>query len=315
MEWYELLILLIIIVLVIGTILISYMIARGIFHPDRLSLLETRIKETERTPDLLKEYDSWEMNDYWIHSRNGYDLKTYYLPAKPERDEKSSRFVIIAHGYTYTHHGSIKYAYLMHNLGFNVIMYDERYHGESGGKNCTLGFYEKYDLEDVITDTFRRFGDGLFLGTYGESMGAATVILEQAFDPRVKFIIADCPFANLSMLVKTIIKKRFHLPKLPFLPLASLFFYLATKAKIKQIMPIDAIKTCKIPVMLFHGLDDGFIPYVHSQMLYDKCPSPKAIFLAPNNSRHAESFRKNREEYTKTLDDFMKNIVLQGQKG
>ncbi|MDD3125980.1 MAG: alpha/beta hydrolase, partial [Candidatus Izemoplasmatales bacterium] len=260
------------------------------------------------------EYDSWKMSSYWVSSRNGYDLKTYYLPAKSEFGENNRNFVVISHGYTYTHHGSIKYAFMMRNLGFNVVMYDERYHGESGGENCTLGYYEKYDLEDIITDTYHRFGSDLFLGTYGESMGAATVILEQAFDQRVQFVIADCPFANLPLLVQFIIKKRFHLPKYPFLPLASLFFYLATKAKMNQIMPIDAIQKITKPILLIHGLDDGFIPYYHSQMLYDQCPSPKRLFLAPNNSRHAESYRKNRDEYTKILTNFINDLVLINQK-
>jgi fermentation-respiration switch protein FrsA (DUF1100 family) len=309
MEWYEILILTLAVGLVFIVFFGGYIVSRGLFHPLHLSLLETRIKENERTPDLLEAYDAWEKIPYWIPSRFGYDLKVYFLPLRTG-DVPNKRFVVIAHGFTYTHHGSIKYADLMKKLGFNVILFDERYHGESGGKTCTLGYYEQFDLEDIITDTFRRFGSDLFLGTYGESMGATTALLEQAYDKRLKFVIADCPFADLPMLVKYILKHRHHIPVFPFLPVAKGFFRLATKARMDDISPQKAVVKATQPIMFCHGLDDAFIPCAHSRILYDLCPSPKQIYLAGNGARHAESFRKNREEYTRLVTEFMREKVL-----
>jgi hypothetical protein len=309
MQWYEWALLTAVLMLIFTTLIISYFIARGAYHPSHFSFAHTRAKEMERTPDLLAEYDKWEKIPYILHSRFGYDLKCYYLPLK-NGEETNRKFVVIAHGYTYTHHGSIKYAWLMKQLGFNVILYDERYHGDSGGKTCTLGYYEQFDLEDIITDTFFRYGPHLFLGTYGESMGASTVLLEQAFDKRLKFVVADCAFADFSMLVESMIRRRFHLPKFPFLPLADIFFRLATKVSMQKIKPKTAVLKATQPVLFIHGKADGFIPCIHSQILYDACPSPKALFLAGNDAKHAESFRKNREEYTKVLFDFMNESVL-----
>jgi len=307
MGWIEITLICFGILLMLFTVSLSYFMARGIFHPLHLSLAETRAKEMERTPDLLMEYDRWEKQTYIIRSRFGYDLKTYYLPADETLSvgTQKNKYVIIAHGYTYSHHGSIKYAWLMKKFGYNVILYDERYHGESGGKTCTLGYYEQYDLEDVISDTFHRYGPNLFLGTYGESMGATTVLLEQGFDHRSRFVIADCGFADLPLLLTNMVKSRYHLPRFPFIPLAEGFFRLATRASMKKIRPIAAVPKATQPILFIHGKEDRFVPCVHTQMLYDACLTPKQIFIAENNARHAESFRKNRSEYEWVLTDFM----------
>lgn len=310
MEWYHFLIIAFLILLITLTIYTGYKIARSIFHPIRHSLLDTMARELEKTPDLFKAYEQWEKIPFTIETRNGYALKAYYLPAEHDESIEPKRFVVIAHGYTYTHHGGIKYAHIMKQLGFNVILYDERYHGESGGKNCSLGYYEEQDLHDVITDTFLRFGSDIFLGTYGESMGATTAILEQAHDDRIRFVIADCGFANFRMLVKYLVKKRGHLPNWPFVGLANGFFKLATSISFDDVVPLNAVQKAKVPIFFIHGTADEFIPPIHTQLLYDACPSPKELYLAPNGARHAESYKQNREEYTQRVLDFMTQYVL-----
>ena len=55
--------------------------------------------------------------------------------------------------------------------GFDVIAYDSRAHGESGGDTCTYGFYEKRDLQRIV--------DALPAGPVvliGNSLGAAVAI-------------------------------------------------------------------------------------------------------------------------------------------
>jgi len=314
LNWYELLIIGVVLFILFLNFYTGYRIAQSIYNPVRHSLMETRIRETEKTPDLMQAYDEWEKIPYLIESNHGYDLKTYYLPADKHIEGCKDCFVIIAHGYTYTHHGGIKYASIFKELGFNVILYDERYHGESGGKNCSLGFYEEQDLEVVITDTFTRFGPDIFLGTYGESMGAATVILEQAHDSRLQFVIADCPFSDLTELVAYLVKRKGHLPKWPYVGLANFFFKFATKTEFKAISPIEAIKKAKVPMLLLHGSNDEFIPPIHSQRLYDACPSEKQLYMSTNPAKHAESYLMNRSEYTEIVKNFVSKVIDNSKK-
>ena len=174
--------------------------------------LETTAKiEEENWPGIMEWYEKALTNKYVLKSEYGYDLQMYFLKNKVE----TNNYIIIAHGHTYTHHGSLKYAKLMMRKGFNIVLYDQRYHGNSGGQFTSLGYYEKDDLYMIVTDTYERYGKDIFLGTYGESMGSATVVLESGIDNRLKFVMSDCGFADFVQLNEEMLKNRFHLPVLP----------------------------------------------------------------------------------------------------
>jgi pimeloyl-ACP methyl ester carboxylesterase len=76
--------------------------------------------------------------------------------------------------------------------GFDVVAYDSRAHGESGGDVCTYGFFEKRDLRRVL-DTV---GPGPIV-LVGTSLGAAVALQEAALDPRVIAVVAAETFSDL----------------------------------------------------------------------------------------------------------------------
>lgn len=298
-----------IIIITIGFIILiinafAFFVAKSIFHPIRYSLLETRQTETEKSPGLMKEYDTWDIASYTLKTTNGYNIKVYDVePIEPTLD-----FVVIGHGFTYTHHGAVKYAKMMRDLGFHVIMYDQRYHGESEGNNCTLGGKEQNDLYDVITDVFTRYGKDIFLGTYGESMGATTVLLEQAYDDRVAFVAADCAFSDMRKQVIYLVRRKMKLPRWLFLPLSNFYFHQETKVNFRDVSPIEAVKIAKVPIFFSHGLNDIFILPIESQILYDATPTLKRLYLGGNGARHAEAQRKNPKAYYNALSEFIHEV-------
>ncbi|HOP57426.1 MAG TPA: alpha/beta hydrolase [Bacillota bacterium] len=304
MDWYWW-VLIFLALIAIYLVNIGYLVAKMLFHPKRMTLSETRKRELEKSPEILKATKDWRFSMYQIESRHKYPLQLYFLPA----EIPTKRYIVIAHGYTYTSHGGWKYATFMRNYGFNVILYDERYHGASGGKNCTMGYYEKDDLYDIISDTYKRFGNDIYLGTYGESMGGAIVLMEQSGDDRVKFVVADCPFADLSLLLKYLIRNKVHLPMYPVIWIVDFFFRLFTKTSIFRISPIEEVRKAKVPILFMHGGEDAFIPPIHSELLFAACPTGKDLFIAGSHSRHTDACRNETDKYKKTLRNFMVNIV------
>jgi hypothetical protein len=305
MNWYEWGLIALLFLIIAFVVIVGYIGAARLFFPKHGDFTYTRRRENERSPGLMDIYDSWQIEKYHIDSRHDYKIAVYYV----EANVKSKNFVVIAHGYGYTHHGIIKYAKLMLKLGFNVVMFDERYHGASGGKFCGMGFYEKDDLYDLVTDTYSRYGKDIIVGTYGESMGGATVILELAIDKRIKFAVTDCTFADLRQLMLYQVKKTIGLPAQPFVFFTNLFFKWKTKVALKEISPIKELEKSTCPMLFIHGEEDSVIPPSHSRMLYEACPTPKALYIAGNHARHTDSVRYNESEYFERLKSFLTDIV------
>jgi len=264
--------------------------------------------EIEKTNGKLveDEFQSWEKEVVTIPSPYGYNLYGYYFPV-PD----SKRGVILSHGITYTLFGSVKYMKIFRDLGFNILIYDLRNHGKSGGRNSTFGYYERHDLQALTSWMFQKLGGDAVIGTHGESMGAGITIMHAAIDPRLSFVIEDCSYSNLNDLFGYRVKKDYHLPSFPLIPLSSLMSKLLTGMRFEAVQPAEEIKKISAPVLLIHGADDDFIPTRQVYELYEnKINGPRKLYVAPN-AAHAESFWNNQEEYTRVVTDFLlENHIL-----
>ncbi|QWC00122.1 alpha/beta hydrolase [Mycoplasmatota bacterium] len=298
MAWYGYLIFFFVFIFLIW-MYIGLQIAISIVTPHVKTLGETMLEESKRDPSLIPYLKAHRTKKYHIKSKYGYQIAIYEFIEYKD----SKKFVVMSHGYTYSYHGTIKYALMMIKLGYNVIMYDQRFHGDSGGKNTSLGFHEKNDLYSVISFIFDKYGHDIFLGTYGESMGAATCLLEQAMDKRVRFVISDSSFKNLKILIKSQIKAK-GIPTFLFYGIVNIFVWLISRSNLSKVSPIDAIKESDIPMMFVHGKQDDFIPYAHSVDLYEAYKGKKTLYLADKDAYHARSYYNNKEDYFKTLKEF-----------
>lgn len=301
MPWYGWVIIALVFILIGGGLYVVQKISR----PNRRSFLESSAIEEGCLPGIMKFYTDNLTEQYTVKTRDGLNLKIYYF----KNNNDSNKYCVMSHGHTYNHHGCLKYARMMMKHGYNVVLYDQRYHGNSEGKFTTLGFKEKFDLYDVITDTFNRYGNDIYLGTYGESMGSATVLLESEIDNRIKFVISDCGFANFDVQIKEVLKKIKWFPRFPFLYIGSLMFKLISGTTFNGISPIKALKEVKVPILFCHGIDDNYINYHHAEDLYNYYLGPKELFLANNNSLHAESYIKDTENYEKAVANFIDNYL------
>lgn len=69
-------------------------------------------------------------------------LVGWYFPTY----KKSKSTVIVLHGINSTREFMLPTAKFFVENGMNVVAFDSRGHGKSGGKYCTYGYYEKKDV-------------------------------------------------------------------------------------------------------------------------------------------------------------------------
>jgi fermentation-respiration switch protein FrsA (DUF1100 family) len=248
--------------------------------------------------------------DVVINSLYGYKLSGTYIL----NPTKTQNTVVIVHGIRGSRWESLKYADIYLNRGFNVLVYDSRFSGESGGSDISFGFYEKYDLDQCIKWVHAKNPNGV-LGVHGESMGGATALLHSKLNEEsklVKFYVSDCAYSNLGDLLTFRLKEDYGIKNKFIASLIVIYTnivaYVRSGFTFSQVSPINSIKDVQAPIMFVHGDSDNFIPFSMSNDMYYIKPGRKAIYIAPY-SGHAQSYLYNKKDYTKRIYDFLdKNL-------
>lgn len=291
----------VVVALIIGA---GYYFSNIAIHPRTRSPEYTYTWETEQGYITAEGFERWPQEEVRITSPYGYALYGLYLPVAG-----SKRTVILAHGITWTLYGSVKYAGFFRERGWNVLIYDHRNHGKSGGSDTSFGVYEKEDLKAWVDWVFARCGADAVVGTHGESMGAATVLQHAAIDPRLAFVIADCPYASAREQFAYRLRVEYHLPEWPLLPVASLITRLRAGWFFGAAAPIATIAQVQTPILFIHGAEDDYIPPTASKRMFEQKPGFKRLYLAPG-AAHAQSVVVDSAAYDREIGAFLQEIGL-----
>ena len=292
-------------IILLAALLAGYYFSRLVIYPKIFPYEETYRLDIEHGRLVEDLYKPWPKEEVLIDSPFGYQLFAIYHP-----HPGSQRTVVVSHGITWSLYGSVKYAALFYQRGYNVLLYDLRHHGRSQGPNTSFGFYEKEDLKAVVDYAFRRLGGQGIVGTVGESLGAETTLQHAGIDPRIAFVLADCSYSDLPDLLSFRLRKDYHLPAFPLLNLANFFTWISAGWKFNQASPIHCIPQIMTPIFFVHGQKDTYIPPRMSMEMYEaKKLGHRKIYLAPN-AIHAESLITNPVEYDQQLGEFLSEIGL-----
>lgn len=146
-------------------------------------------------------------------------------------------------------------------LGFNVFLADQRAHGKSQGKTITFGVKERYDVRSWVEYFTKRFGENQKIYLSGLSMGGATVLMASniGLSENVIGILADCPYSSPKAILCSVIKQMGFPAKLTY-GLARISAKLLGKFDMEESSAIEAVRESNIPVLIFHGDADDFVP-------------------------------------------------------
>jgi pimeloyl-ACP methyl ester carboxylesterase len=192
----------------------------------------------------------------------------------------------------------------------NALVVNQRGCGPSDGHVITFGIKEEKDCISWINFAIERFGKDVKLILAGISMGGATVlgVTNKPLPENVKYVLADCPFSSAKEIICKVVKEMKLPPKLvyPFIRLSGIIF---GGFDVESNSPLKAMETCNLPIILFHGEKDGFVPCEMSKQIYEKCKTKKSIYLVPT-ADHGLAYPEDIDGYAKALDEFCKEINL-----
>ncbi len=285
---------------------LSYKVYMDVLHPNTSSHSSSMEFDVSQGSYDLAFVENLEKEVVKIPSSMGYDLYAYWMPL-----EASKKTVVFVHGVTSTIFGALKYYDLYRSLGFNILAYDHRNHGLSGGSETTFGYHEKVDLETCIQWVRKKMGEDTIVGTHGESMGAATALQHIGVYNNLDFVVADCPYADLTRELTDVIKREQTLPLYIGLPGASLISKIRGNGFYGEISPIKMIKDVETPICIIHGEIDAYITPDHAKDLYEaNRVGYKQLYFA-KEADHALAIIKDRENYSKEIRKFFAAISIE----
>ena len=283
---------LVVMVVVVLYGLVSFLIAQGVTNASR--------KPQEQIPsdfNLVSE-------DVEFFSRRGdVKLSGWYLPG-----DDSSPHLIFVHGIGSVRSGdkAVGLAARIVGLGYNVLMFDLRGHGSSGGDKVSGGFYERADVLGAFDYLLRRGVDTGRVGLMGFSMGAATSIMAAAQEPGIIAVAADSTYANASELIAREAARKTPIPGWltpVFMPAAKLMANGIYGIDIGSLVPEESVADLGYPVLLIHGTEDKRIPLEQGQRVADAAKEGSSIWLVPEVD-HVDAFLTHPDEYTERVNEY-----------
>jgi len=295
------------IALIILAVLVVLAIAAGFFFASSsMSIRRQTLDEARKWQEDhydLSWYDPLEKTEYQVTSYDGYVLNAELIGNPIPAD----KYVLLSHGYTDNRFGALKYTKMYLDLGFHVIVYDLRGHGENEPTFCTYSVRERKDLIALIQDCRDRYQPAV-LGIHGESLGAATSIACLEDKPQIDFVVADCGFSDISNVLKGGVKSM-HLPE-GLVPLASVCARLRYGYSYDMMRPIDSLADNEIPILFIHGAEDSFILPENSERMEKETKGYSELHLIPG-AAHAASVLTAPEEYQEIVEAFLAHIGIE----
>lgn len=225
-------------------------------------------------------------------SADGTKLHGWFIPAKNKAARDARATVVFSHGNA----GSISYhlgfCAWFAEAGFNVLIYDYRGFGKSGGEVGRRGMIDdvkaafRYALSRRDIDTGR-------LVSYGHSLGGAQSVTALGESPvkGLRAIIVDGAFASYQAMARVFGGQ------------------LGASLVTDELAPKDYVnKLAPVPLLVVHGERDEVVPFSQGMQLYRSAAEPKTLFQV-KSGRHGTALSDDNGAYRKKLVTWLGRVM------
>lgn len=234
-----------------------------------------------------------------FHTKNNILIDGWFIPSSNQK----AKTLIFLHGYP-ADKGNILPTMTFLHKSYNLLFFDFRYFGKSGGYYSTIGKNEVLDLLAAIQYLHSRGINEV--GVWGFSLGGAVALMAANQAPEIKAIIADSSYARLDWMTYEYYK--IPLLKYPLAELTRFWGWLFLGFDIKKVSPARSAEELKIPILLIHSQKDNVVSFQHALLLQTALhnnPRVKTIFT--NDTLHGEI----RENYPEIIKKFFDDNLIQ----
>ena len=300
------------IVYILGALLLLYiLVTLALFLMSFLNLdksPELPVKKplhVQNCKEGYREFDAMDKEDVWIESFDHRKLHGYFI-----RNTKANKVVISFHGYNTEARKEYPLHHSYYQEGYTVLIVDQRGVGQSRGGFITMGLLERRDCLSWIDYVVERYNGDVEILLEGLSMGASTIMMaaQDICAPQVRGMIANCGFDSCTEQMEYTITKLMHLPAFPVLPTVKLYARLLAGYDMDAITASASLAKSDIPILVFHGAKDTFVPYENLGKIYPHVKAAHRKMVPCEHAAHGIARFEDRELYEAEIHNFLAEL-------
>lgn len=304
---------------IIGTIICILVIVAvlgfGIFIGSETFNGLTNTVPREETLENAKSY----MNKYddFVKDKEIREIKIksskfdYEIPAIFIKNPKGSDLALMVHGMGGTKYSMYQQGEVLYDLGYSLLIYDQRNSGDNRCEYSSFGVLESYDCLDALAYAKESINENNKVLLYGQSYGAATALIAASRDDsNIDYLVLDCPVADSNELVDEVFK---NVERKQGLPAWIMRFTGNIFLKVRlgfSLDDIDASKWAKdsniqSPTLIINSDSDTVTPHHMGEEIYKSIGNNRKELYTTKRYDHLKFSETNPEEFKKVLIDFL----------
>jgi uncharacterized protein len=182
--------------------------------------------------------------------------------------------------------------------GWDVLAFDLRAQGESGGDTLSFGAREQDDVLGAVA--VARARGARHVAVLGFSMGASSALLAAARTPDIEALVLDSAFARWDETLRAELREDWRVPE-PLLPYAVFLYEALSGTDAGAVAPVEVIdRVVPRPMLFIAGTEDRAVSPADGEALATAA-GPSAEYVLVPGAAHVGAYQADPAGYTKRL--------------
>jgi len=234
--------------------------------------------------------------DVQFVSGSGSELRGWLIPGR-----KGAGAVVLMHGFRGDRRQMLARASFLSEAGYGVLLFDFQAHGESPGKQITIGYLESRDAQGAV-EFIKENCPGEKMGVIGLSMGGAAAILASPA-LEVDAIVLEAVYPDIERAAANRVERYLGAWARGLGRLLIMQLPLRAGIEKEALRPIDRVGAIKAPKLFIAGAKDRHTKLDESRELFAAAAEPKEFWLV-EEAAHVDVHQMVKEEYERRILDF-----------
>lgn len=205
---------------------------------------------------------------------DGQQVSGWFLPGRAGEGA-----VLLLHGVRSNRLQMLERARWLQGEGMGSLLIDLPSHGESSGERITFGRREALGVQAAL-GWLRTRAPGEKLAGLGVSLGGASLLFAER-QAELDALVLESVYPTITDAVQDRLVTRLGPAGIWAAPLLLLQIPLRLGFSAQDLRPIQAIASCRAPLLVASGTEDRSTRWVETEQLFAAAPQPKTLWPVP----------------------------------